>query len=360
MPRYREWDLACKVYVGNLGSSASKYEIENAFSKYGPLRNVWVARNPPGFAFVEFEDRRDAEDATRGLDGTRCCGTRIRVEMSSGRSRRDDRRRGGGSAGGGGSSSGGRGGGRYRIKSTATTTSRTSTSSSFNKNYKNNIFTYHNYCSFSTNFTTTSNKLNLISFNDNIFDNSEKNVNQQFFKKECLQNFDNNNFSYSKHHFQHHQKQLQEKPQHSTFINKLMIIVFIINTNTLNTTNTNVTTVLHIKFDLVFAVVIVINTYLTIVVVAIENCNSCPDVKCSKRSTIIRTATTSKITTTATTTTSAATASTVTTTIATTRISATSKSVLGQQAQDQHQRQIPKHLLQPSSLIPPLLPPQPP
>ncbi|KAM7349938.1 RNA-binding protein 1 [Lucilia cuprina] len=122
MPRYREWDLACKVYVGNLGSSASKYEIENAFSKYGPLRNVWVARNPPGFAFVEFEDRRDAEDATRGLDGTRCCGTRIRVEMSSGRSRRDNRRRGGtssgGRGGGGESSSGGRGGGgRYRSRS---------------------------------------------------------------------------------------------------------------------------------------------------------------------------------------------------------------------------------------------------
>ncbi|KYN18330.1 RNA-binding protein 1 [Trachymyrmex cornetzi] len=88
MSRYREWDLSCKVYVGNLGSSASKHEIESAFSKYGPLRNVWVARNPPGFAFVEFEDPRDAEDAVRGLDGTRCCGTRVRVEMSSGRSRR--------------------------------------------------------------------------------------------------------------------------------------------------------------------------------------------------------------------------------------------------------------------------------
>ncbi|XP_011153833.1 RNA-binding protein 1 isoform X2 [Harpegnathos saltator] len=88
MSRYREWDLSCKVYVGNLGSSASKHEIESAFSKFGPLRNVWVARNPPGFAFVEFEDPRDAEDAVRGLDGTRCCGTRVRVEMSSGRSRR--------------------------------------------------------------------------------------------------------------------------------------------------------------------------------------------------------------------------------------------------------------------------------
>ncbi|KDR21952.1 RNA-binding protein 1 [Zootermopsis nevadensis] len=84
MSRYREWDLSCKVYVGNLGSSASKHEIESAFSKYGPLRNVWVARNPPGFAFVEFEDPRDAEDAVRGLDGTRMCGTRVRVEMSGG------------------------------------------------------------------------------------------------------------------------------------------------------------------------------------------------------------------------------------------------------------------------------------
>ncbi|XP_041974667.1 RNA-binding protein 1 isoform X2 [Aricia agestis] len=91
MSRYREWDLSCKVYVGNLGTNASKYEIEKVFAKYGSIRNVWVARNPPGFAFVEFEDPRDAEDAVRGLDGTRCCGTRIRVEMSNGRTRRDRR-----------------------------------------------------------------------------------------------------------------------------------------------------------------------------------------------------------------------------------------------------------------------------
>lgn len=83
-----EWSLDCKVYVGNLGSGAAKHEIEAAFTKFGPLRNVWVARNPPGFAFVEFEDSRDAEDACRALDGSRLCGTRVRVEMSHGRSRR--------------------------------------------------------------------------------------------------------------------------------------------------------------------------------------------------------------------------------------------------------------------------------
>lgn len=49
----------------------------------------------PGFAFVEFEDNRDAEDAVRNLDGSRACGSRIRVEMSSGRTRHDSRRGGG-------------------------------------------------------------------------------------------------------------------------------------------------------------------------------------------------------------------------------------------------------------------------
>lgn len=31
--------------------------------------SVWVARRPPGYAFVEFDDRRDALDAIQSLDG---------------------------------------------------------------------------------------------------------------------------------------------------------------------------------------------------------------------------------------------------------------------------------------------------
>ena len=61
--------LDCKVYVGNLGNQGSKSELERVFGYYGSLKNVWVARNPPGFAFVEFNDSRDAEDSVRALDG---------------------------------------------------------------------------------------------------------------------------------------------------------------------------------------------------------------------------------------------------------------------------------------------------
>lgn len=31
--------------------------------------SVWVARRPPGYAFIDFDDARDAEDAIRELDG---------------------------------------------------------------------------------------------------------------------------------------------------------------------------------------------------------------------------------------------------------------------------------------------------
>ncbi|KRX94437.1 Serine/arginine-rich splicing factor 3, partial [Trichinella pseudospiralis] len=97
---YREQCPAdCKVYVGGLPERASRGELEEIFGRFGPLRNVWVARRPWGFAFVEFEDARDAIDAVRQLDGSRMCGVRARVELSHGQRRNrgprgyDDERR---------------------------------------------------------------------------------------------------------------------------------------------------------------------------------------------------------------------------------------------------------------------------
>ncbi|GMS97762.1 hypothetical protein PENTCL1PPCAC_19937, partial [Pristionchus entomophagus] len=94
-----------KVYIGGLPPDATSEEIEDAFSRYGRIFKVWVARRPPGFAFVEYEDERDAEDAVKAMDGTRICGVHARVELSHGRGRPS----GGGGGGGGGDRGGGRG-----------------------------------------------------------------------------------------------------------------------------------------------------------------------------------------------------------------------------------------------------------
>ena len=48
---------------------ANKQELEDAFSYYGLIKDVWISLNPHGFAFVVFDNSRDAKDAVDGLDG---------------------------------------------------------------------------------------------------------------------------------------------------------------------------------------------------------------------------------------------------------------------------------------------------
>ncbi|XP_065176612.1 serine/arginine-rich splicing factor 3-like isoform X2 [Sycon ciliatum] len=82
-----------KIYIGDLSTSGNEEEIRESFLRYGSVHEVWVARNPPGFAFVYMEDFRDAEDAVRKLDGRTLCGQRVRVEVAKTRERPRQRRR---------------------------------------------------------------------------------------------------------------------------------------------------------------------------------------------------------------------------------------------------------------------------
>ncbi|XP_019453087.1 PREDICTED: serine/arginine-rich-splicing factor SR34-like isoform X2 [Lupinus angustifolius] len=100
------------IYVGNLPGDIREREVEDLFFKYGHIAHIdlKVPPRPPGYAFVEFEDPQDAEDAIRGRDGYDFDGHRLRVELAHGgrgntssRDRYDSRSngRGGGGRGGG-------------------------------------------------------------------------------------------------------------------------------------------------------------------------------------------------------------------------------------------------------------------
>ncbi|VDQ08550.1 unnamed protein product, partial [Trichobilharzia regenti] len=80
-------DKCCKLYIGGLVENVLKDDLVRELSKFGELVDVWVARNPPGFAFAEYVKSSDAEKAVRSLDGVNVCGSRIRVEFAHGKIR---------------------------------------------------------------------------------------------------------------------------------------------------------------------------------------------------------------------------------------------------------------------------------
>ncbi|KAM0948524.1 putative RNA recognition motif domain, nucleotide-binding alpha-beta plait domain superfamily [Dioscorea sansibarensis] len=74
------------IYVGNLPGDIREKEVEDLFHKYGPIVDIdlKVPPRPPGYAFIEFEEARDAQDAIRGRDGYNFDGHRLRVEVAHG------------------------------------------------------------------------------------------------------------------------------------------------------------------------------------------------------------------------------------------------------------------------------------
>ncbi|KAJ3303379.1 hypothetical protein HDV03_003948 [Kappamyces sp. JEL0829] len=77
-----------KVYFGKLARDTREDDLEKLLRKYGKFSNLRVLQ---GFAFVEFDDSRDADDAVKDLDGIDFMGERICVEFA--KARRDDRDR---------------------------------------------------------------------------------------------------------------------------------------------------------------------------------------------------------------------------------------------------------------------------
>ncbi|KRY68883.1 26S protease regulatory subunit 4 [Trichinella pseudospiralis] len=68
-----------RVYVGQLTSDIRENDLENFFKGYGRIREITLKN---GYGFVEFDERRDADDAVHDLNGKPLMGEKIRVEMA--------------------------------------------------------------------------------------------------------------------------------------------------------------------------------------------------------------------------------------------------------------------------------------
>uniref|UniRef100_A0A1B6CD27 RRM domain-containing protein n=2 Tax=Clastoptera arizonana TaxID=38151 RepID=A0A1B6CD27_9HEMI len=86
--------MGTRVFVGGLTYRVRERDLERFFRKFGRVKEVAMKN---GFAFVEFDDHRDADDAVYELNGKELMGERVIVEHARGTARRGDRGFGGSS-----------------------------------------------------------------------------------------------------------------------------------------------------------------------------------------------------------------------------------------------------------------------
>lgn len=100
-----------KLFIGHLPPDIRKSQLEDAFEEFGKIVYCEVRgrESQKPYAFVEYEEQRDADRAFRKRDGFDIDGYRIRVEYSKPRS--ENRGYGGGGGYGGDRGGGDRGGG---------------------------------------------------------------------------------------------------------------------------------------------------------------------------------------------------------------------------------------------------------
>ncbi|KAJ8924373.1 hypothetical protein NQ315_007169 [Exocentrus adspersus] len=105
--------MGTRVFVGGLTNKIRERDLEKFFRKYGRIKEVSMKN---GYAFVEFDDHRDADDAVYELNGKELLGDRVTVERARGTPRGSDQWRGRDGGGGGGGGGGGRGYGAPRSR----------------------------------------------------------------------------------------------------------------------------------------------------------------------------------------------------------------------------------------------------
>jgi len=79
-----------RVYMGGISYRTREKDIERFFRKYGRIREISIKN---GYAFIDFDDRRDADDAVYDLHGVDFMGERVSVEFAKGTPHGRDRER---------------------------------------------------------------------------------------------------------------------------------------------------------------------------------------------------------------------------------------------------------------------------
>jgi RNA recognition motif-containing protein len=77
-----------RVYIGSLDPTVTQPEMEAEVRPFGNATSVWVARQPAGFAFIEFSTVQEAQACVASLDGVRIGQQNVTVQFAKSKGRK--------------------------------------------------------------------------------------------------------------------------------------------------------------------------------------------------------------------------------------------------------------------------------
>ncbi len=70
----------CQIYIARLPPKTTEKDLTYKFEKFGEIKNIDLKH---GFAFIEYSDNKEAENAIEKMNGKTLNGQKIVVEPSS-------------------------------------------------------------------------------------------------------------------------------------------------------------------------------------------------------------------------------------------------------------------------------------
>ena len=69
-----------QIFIAKLSSSVREKDLDYEFRRFGTIRSIQLKR---GYAFIEYDDYKDAQEAIAEMDGKKFEGQRIAVQSAS-------------------------------------------------------------------------------------------------------------------------------------------------------------------------------------------------------------------------------------------------------------------------------------
>mmetsp|Transcript_13451 Transcript_13451/g.42000 ORF Transcript_13451/g.42000 Transcript_13451/m.42000 type:complete len:188 (-) Transcript_13451:104-667(-) len=76
------YQLGYRICVSGLGQGATKTAMQSAFGDFGHIIKIETPAGARGVAYISFQDKRDAQDAVKSMDGEAIQGHRVRVTLA--------------------------------------------------------------------------------------------------------------------------------------------------------------------------------------------------------------------------------------------------------------------------------------